>query len=196
MRTVAKAFLFIAVASIALGGFEVAWATIIEPNFTKPAKPGEPGKLSLRVTKPGDTFEFSVEPDPGFGTIINDTEFDITDFHLTIIKIKGSTDADWGDFDGDKKIGTPAGGIFSKSKVEGKTLTLFDGKIPKKDGVFSPAFKAKLAEEGDFIEIRGSFSSAVPEPSTIVLLGSALLGLVVLARRRSRVAALDAEDRP
>ena len=93
----------------------------------------------------------------------------------------------------------------SVPKVDGRAIVTgtrkYASDVNRPDMLFGkvlrpPAFKAKLAEEGDFIEIRGSFSSAVPEPSTIVLLGSALLGLVVLARRRSRVAALDAEDRP
>jgi len=172
--------------ALAFSGSDAAQAVpIIEPDFKKvDPNPETQFKLADVVKKPGDKTRFSVTDPSEFSNVLNNTDFDILDLHLKIILTGRSSDAIWGDVNGDSMIGTPAGGIFTMSMLseDKKTIWLSGGKIPK-GSAFSALFKLKDLGDG-FIRVEGEFS--VPEPSTLLLLGSTATALAAFARRRRR----------
>ena len=159
---------------------------IIEPDFTT-ADPDKAGSLKAAVSKPGPGPEkegksrtFTVEPE-GFSALKNDTDFDISDLHMTIL----DKDFEWDDANGDGKIFSGKDNFYLRDVTvskDKKTIWLQKGLIPK-GKAFDPLFDVKNFPEGG-VSINGYFTVPVPEPSTLLLLGSALTGWLGFAGLR------------
>jgi hypothetical protein len=160
-------------------------AAILEPDFTRaPASGGAAGLCGFLdgPCKPGTKNTFNVNKPYDFSIIKNDSSFDITDFHLTII---GGT-ATWGDVDNNGFVGQrgedSSSSIFQKTKVstDGKTIDLTNGKIAKGEA-FNPLF---IVSSPNSVKIEAFFTTAVPEPSTLVMFGAMAAALALVWWRR------------
>jgi hypothetical protein len=181
MRTGVRRCLQVLLVGTLCGVTSPAYAVTIEPDFTVDPT-GVPLDLCkvFKICKPGDKDTFTVEP-AGFSSIHNDLKVAIKDI---VMKILEPADAKWADVNGDGKVGTPAGGIFTKSTVspDGKTITLEGGLIPPSTS-FKPLFKTDPKADAD-VKVEGQIS-VVPEPTTLLLFGSTAAG-IGLARWRQR----------
>ena len=77
-------------------------------------------------------------------------------------------------------------------------LTLNDGSHLTIDPNFSVSLTdfSGLLQDGDFVIIDGSYSSPVPEPATLAVLGSGLGSFVLLWRRKRKISARVASAKP